>query len=333
MKGKINEMDQSVNDLTINSKTTVRLSWNAVSVSPIGYETKLSLMQMDVESPIDRTIKNIEYEESELTIDTLKRGKHYLYVLYLEVCNATIAVSPSLMTFGQQRDCPAINTVNSHTVFDPQGSTRHGTGITLKCNAGYRLHNDESCYFGTCIDGKWQNFPVPICIPIHHCPDLTSPPDGHVTALSKNEGSIAHYVCKKGFQLDGASERVCQTSGQWQYEDPTCVAMSCGSVPQVENGQLEVCKHMEKSKIHGTFADPRQGFCVQVTCDANYVESYEIDKSIQPPVWESYGSIPNGAMVCKEGQWIGYRQATCEPNAWLTDRRTSALSTKGYVQI
>ena len=343
VKGKINEMDQSVNDLTINStfqiaefqETTVRLSWNAVSVSPIGYETKLSLMQMDVESPIDRTIKNIEYEESELTIDTLKRGKHYLYVLYLEVCNATIAVSPSLMTFGQQRDCPAINTVNSHAVFDPQGSTRHGTEVTLKCNAGYRLDNDESCYFGTCIDGKWQNFPVPICIPIHHCPDLTSPPDGHVTALSKNEGSIAHYVCKKGFQLDGASERVCQTSGQWQYEDPTCVAMRCGNVPQVENGQLEVCKHMEKSKIHGTFADPRQGFCVKVTCDANYVESYEIDKSIQPPIWESYGSIPNGAMVCKEGQWIGYRQATCEPNARLIVSRstTSALLTKGYVEI
>lgn len=341
VKGNIIEIDQSVNDLTINSmfqiaefdETTVKLSWNAVSVPPIVYETKLSFMQMDVENPINRTIRNIDYEQSELTINTLRRGKHYLYVLYLEVCNATIAVSPSLMTFGQQRDCPAVNTDNSHAVFDPQDSTTHGTEVTMTCNAGYKLDNEESCYFGTCVDGKWQNFPVPICIPIHHCSDLTSPRDGHVTALSKNEGSIAHYVCKKGFQLDGASERVCQISGQWQYEDPTCVAMRCGSVPQVENGKLEVCKHMERSKIHGTFTDPRQGFCVKVTCNENYVESYEIDKSIQPPIWESYGSIPNGAIVCKEGQWIGYRQATCEPNARLIVHRSTALFTRGHVEF
>lgn len=38
------------------------------------------------------------------------------------------------------------------------------------------------------------------------------------------EGAIATYTCNMEFELNGSLSRVCQSDGQWNGTDPTCLS-------------------------------------------------------------------------------------------------------------
>ncbi len=62
-------------------------------------------------------------------------------------------------------------------------------------------------------------------IPIKQCKYLSNPKYGfvHVTT-GVQVGSVASYICQKGYILKGLPYLTCQYNGQWTGQPPVCVA-------------------------------------------------------------------------------------------------------------
>merc|ERR1719204_1056990 len=82
------------------------------------------------------------------------------------------------------------------------------------------------------------------CIrPEKECPELPDPPNGQVHLTGRHFQDRAVYTCDEGYQIVGVEKVVCQTSGQWSGEQPTCKHSSggahspyyCGRPPTIEN--------------------------------------------------------------------------------------------------
>ena len=58
------------------------------------------------------------------------------------------------------------------------------------------------------------------------CPTLSTPENGQVTVNTRTVGSVATYTCNNGYNLTGASFRICAPDsgviGQWTLQPPTC---------------------------------------------------------------------------------------------------------------
>ena len=59
------------------------------------------------------------------------------------------------------------------------------------------------------------------------CGALSNPANGQLSLTGTTAGGMTAYTCSVGHNLNGISERVCQCSGQWSGEEPTCEGMCC----------------------------------------------------------------------------------------------------------
>lgn len=60
---------------------------------------------------------------------------------------------------------------------------------------------------------------------IARCPYRGDPPYGSIKATGYTPGSTVHYICKKGFELDGEAWQKCLYTGYWSGEEPVCRSM------------------------------------------------------------------------------------------------------------
>ena len=208
---------------------------------------KVLSMKLDISNPKDMTTEDVS-EQVELSVSSLDPASHSVFALLLKRCSATIATSITLTTFGRRRACSKISVQNAQATNEPASSLTHGTKTNIECNVGFKLEDDYyyyevgSSYEEVCVDSEWQP-PLPSCHAINHCPELIIPSHGHLTVKDRQEGSTAHYVCKKGFKLDGAQERTCRADGEWEKDDPRCLPMSCVQPPSIDHGEFVPCKH------------------------------------------------------------------------------------------
>jgi CUB/sushi domain-containing protein len=63
------------------------------------------------------------------------------------------------------------------------------------------------------------------------CGSLLSPTNGQIIISSTTFGSTASYSCSSGYNLAGATVRICQASGQWSGTAPVCVPVTTSSAP------------------------------------------------------------------------------------------------------
>lgn len=297
---------------------------------------KVLSMKLDISNPKDMTTEDVS-EQVELSVSSLDPASHYVFALLLKRCSATIATSITLTTFGRRRACSKISVQNAQATNEPASSLTHGTKTNIECNVGFKLEDDYyyyevgSSYEGVCVDSKWQP-PLPSCHAINHCPELIIPSHGHLTLKDRQEGSTAHYVCKKGFKLDGAQERTCRADGEWEKDDPRCLPMSCVQPPSIDHGEFVPCKHTGHTDLYDSLQDPREGYCIQLSCQEHFVESYKVVKVPENLRWQSDGKILRGARVCKDGEWIGYTDTSCKPAARLHPEEETWHSKTGILQ-
>ena len=54
------------------------------------------------------------------------------------------------------------------------------------------------------------------------CGDPDSPANGDVSYTTTTEGSVADYSCDEGYDLNGVTQRICQSNNTWSGDVPTC---------------------------------------------------------------------------------------------------------------
>ena len=99
-------------------------------------------------------------------------------------------------------------------------STTPGSIATYSCFLGYVLVGTRK---RTCnSDGQWSGS-TPVCRgQVLSCPSLPAIMNGQLLVAGDRPGTVAQYVCNKGFTLVGDSQRTCQISGEWTSTDPFC---------------------------------------------------------------------------------------------------------------
>ena len=120
-------------------------------------------------------------------------------------------------------------------------SVRFGTVATYTCHPGFTLIGNEE---RTCLESGLWSGNEPSCrskryvastlisvtlqthihiIPGIDCGFLVPPKNGDINfSQGTGFGSVATYTCDSPFQLMGEATRVCQESGVWSGEAPSC---------------------------------------------------------------------------------------------------------------
>lgn len=101
-------------------------------------------------------------------------------------------------------------------------NTKMGTKAQFSCLNGNSLIGTPEL---TCLpSGSW-NAPVPFCESVL-CPDITNMTSDRVlrvSVVSREVGGRAAFSCPPGYTIrGGATESVCQSSGDWSQPLPYC---------------------------------------------------------------------------------------------------------------
>ena len=315
------------------TNTSVSLSWLQPSSVLTHPNTELYLVHFKKLNPSSLKKQQVQTVTS-LTISSLDPISHYVFALALTKCNATLAVSQTLITYGRERSCPTIKIPHSAVQYTPASSPTspaHGTIAKVECNAGYDIRDRHTEQNATCLDNEWIPS-LPVCKKIKRCPVLTKPSNGEVSTNGHKEGSTANYVCHKGFLLNGNKERTC-VDEDWDGTAPHCQPLSCPRPPTDENGSYLPCDYMEHAKNYGTVDRPLEGYCVKLECANLFLPSHVFRGETYRPRWESDWEIPQGGRVCSDGKWIGYVDDVCEPTTRLVDVEDHWNKKRGTLQL
>ncbi|XP_054443533.1 E-selectin [Pteronotus mesoamericanus] len=124
----------------------------------------------------------------------------------------------------------------------PWGNFSYGSSCTVSCVEGYRPSSSAAPQCAA--SGEWST-PFPGCTVVE-CDALTSPAHGLVDC-APSPGSLTWntscaFDCVEGFELVGPRSLQCTSSGTWDGEKPTCAAVTCGAIGDLQNGLVN-CSH------------------------------------------------------------------------------------------
>ncbi|XP_019410274.1 PREDICTED: sushi, von Willebrand factor type A, EGF and pentraxin domain-containing protein 1, partial [Crocodylus porosus] len=214
-----------------------------------------------------------------------------------------------------------------------------GKEVHYHCNEGYILHG--ASIFTCQLDGTWDG-EAPFCEPVNCGPpeDLSH---GFLNGSDFSYGEFIQYVCFKGYQLHGDSQRQCLSNGSWSGSLPSCQLCTC-PVPQIQNGIvigkdfscgksaqfqcLEGFKLLGPSEISCKAADKwSSGFprCGQITCGSPPAipNAYINGSSSAHENTVTYNCVPGFAMQ-------GNPELTCtEEGVWREPHPQCELLTCG----
>ncbi|XP_057333972.1 sushi, von Willebrand factor type A, EGF and pentraxin domain-containing protein 1 isoform X2 [Microplitis mediator] len=73
-----------------------------------------------------------------------------------------------------------------------------------------------------------------------------------IIGTKKTIGSTIEYICPDGYMLIGNKSRACEVNGFWSGKPPTCKYVDCGTLPELDNGQVKL---VNKRTTYGAIAD------------------------------------------------------------------------------
>ncbi|NXE89404.1 CFAH factor, partial [Menura novaehollandiae] len=188
--------------------------------------------------------------------------------------------TPEIACRAEENMCPP-----PPQVFDAQQRTvgrsyRNGSKIAFACPNGFHLIGMNEI---TCTGGKWQSPPHCVekpCLPPQsvECVDAPRLENPNLKVVREGKaiylaGARFKYVSRSGYILDGPTEITC-SMGKWTAA-PTCLEMSCGSIPEVANAQSE-------GRNKQSF---EPGETIHYRCDAGFL------------------IVGSPEIICREGNW------------------------------
>ncbi|XP_053461994.1 E-selectin [Nycticebus coucang] len=265
-----------------------------------------------------------------------------------------------VVTCKAQKDPEHGRLVCSH----PFGKFSYNSSCWVSCERGYLPSSVEptQCAFS----GEWTR-PQPAC-KVVECDALTKPDSGVMDCLPGPDSlpwnTTCIFGCEEGFELMGARSLQCTSSGKWDNEKPTCKAVTCSAIHQLQNGSVKC-----SSSSAGKFAfksscdficdegfmlqGPAQVECTaqgQWTQQAPVCEAVKCDAVRPPPQGVvRYTHSPSGeftyksicALSCKQGfELHGSAQLECTSQGQWTEEvpscqvvQCSSLAVLGKVNM
>ncbi|XP_053321831.1 sushi, von Willebrand factor type A, EGF and pentraxin domain-containing protein 1 [Spea bombifrons] len=100
----------------------------------------------------------------------------------------------------------------------------YGKTVFFRCNEGYTLIGNEET---VCLANGFWSKDVPSCESVT-CPKPKEIDNGTFKLSGITFKSTVSYTCNTGYSLQGPSTLICEASGRWNEEAPSCQLVSCG---------------------------------------------------------------------------------------------------------
>ncbi|XP_029988668.1 P-selectin isoform X2 [Sphaeramia orbicularis] len=144
------------------------------------------------------------------------------------------------------KKCPALNSPPHGFIncTDPHGAFSFGSKCVSSCESGFLLNAsaDTECT----AQATWSR-EAAHCL-ARPCPLLAKPPHygnmncSHPYSLS-SFGSHCNFECEEGFWLKGRSSVLCNATGHWSENLPTCQPVQCKAIPALSLPLSMNCSH------------------------------------------------------------------------------------------
>ncbi|KAM6154281.1 E-selectin [Erethizon dorsatum] len=130
----------------------------------------------------------------------------------------------------------------------PFGTFSYNSSCSVSCERGYLPSSKQTTQ---CMSsGEWSG-PMPAC-EVVECDALTKPANGVMRCFQSPErfpwNTTCAFECEEGFELMGAKNLQCTSSGIWDNEKPACKAVTCDAIHQPQNGSVS-CSHSSAGKF------------------------------------------------------------------------------------
>ncbi|XP_038851181.1 sushi, von Willebrand factor type A, EGF and pentraxin domain-containing protein 1 [Salvelinus namaycush] len=137
------------------------------------------------------------------------------------------------------RPAPCLLPANfpTHVMVTGEDLTPVGGVVTFSCPTGFILQGPglAECQLG----GTWSPGLSSVSCGLVVCEKPPLLPHGITEGDSYSYGDIVLYTCLPGFEMKGDSVQTCQGDRTWSGAQPTCVTVSCGPPPSVENAEVQ----------------------------------------------------------------------------------------------
>nr|XP_046174411.1 sushi, von Willebrand factor type A, EGF and pentraxin domain-containing protein 1-like isoform X1 [Oncorhynchus gorbuscha] len=147
------------------------------------------------------------------------------------------------------RPAPCLLPANltTHVLVTGEDLTPVGGAVTFSCPPGFLLQGPglAECLLG----GSWSPGLSSVSCVLVVCEKPPPLPHGISKGDSYSYGDIVLYICLSGFEMKGDSVQTCQGDRTWNGAQPTCVAVSCGPPPSVENAELQASGETYQSNV------------------------------------------------------------------------------------
>ncbi|KAM9444543.1 P-selectin isoform 7-T7 [Clarias gariepinus] len=218
------------------------------------------------------------------------------------------------------------------------GDFHFNSSCRFHCARGYILQGSERLQ---CLQlGKWDSDP-PECQVVECPPIKTTVSGGNLTCShplhTNSYNSTCVFLCEEGFELRGSHTTLCDHTGQWTHNLPTCTAVTCDPLVTPVNG-------------HMTCTDPLGAFSFRSSCAVSCEEGYTLRGentltclntgtwSAQTPACEvvrcsALSSAPHGSMRCTDPlEQFAYRsdcQSECDTGFLLRGSNHTECNAQG----
>ncbi|XP_064397067.1 CUB and sushi domain-containing protein 1-like isoform X5 [Halichondria panicea] len=140
-------------------------------------------------------------------------------------------------------ECPTLQNPDNGEV-NIQVGINGDTTATYSCNEGYELNgnNIRNCEANLQWSGTAATCEIVVC-------DGLSPPvNGTLLLSSVVFNSQATYGCNSGFMINGPTVRICQQTGSWSGNIPTCEEILCPEL-KVSQGTINTTNGYRTSSV------------------------------------------------------------------------------------
>ncbi|KAM9761548.1 sushi, von Willebrand factor type A, EGF and pentraxin domain-containing protein 1-like [Menidia menidia] len=135
--------------------------------------------------------------------------------------------------------CPALQNIENGFIScdgDTESPFSYGKSCSFSCAPGFRLKGPKTV---SCTSAAEWSEQIPRCESItcqipEGDPNLVSECSEALTELHPN--STCSFSCEPGFELQGLNTAKCSETGEWDEALPTCIAVQCPALQDIENG-------------------------------------------------------------------------------------------------
>ncbi|XP_019502688.1 PREDICTED: E-selectin [Hipposideros armiger] len=130
----------------------------------------------------------------------------------------------------------------------PLGNFSYNSSCSASCEKGYVPSSSKPTRCTS--SGEWSG-PAPAC-EVVECDALTKPANGFMDCVPRpgrfTWDTTCAFDCEEGFERVGPPRLQCTSSGNWDGEQPTCKAVTCGAIGHPQNGSVS-CSHSPTGKF------------------------------------------------------------------------------------